>query len=113
MTKKHDEQLDRQLSSEVYMQDSPLNCLVKPDGTLAMAAPEFVSEEENEIPIEVNYNMELNDVDVMIINTGCPMTIVGRDWLIRYIKEHEVEEEELLQTLERTSVLGKGKTYTI
>ena len=44
------------------MQDSPLNCQIKLDGTLAIAALEFVSEEENEIPM-VGSNVEIPSTD--------------------------------------------------
>ena len=59
----------------------------------------FVAEESKEIIInhsrEVLFTKEVEEVETMIVDTGCPKTLVGRDWLARYLCANDIRKEDL------------------
>ena len=74
----------KKLNESVIKIDEKVNKMEEKIVKIDTAKVHFVDndveeEEMNEIPIEVHYNKEMEDVDVMIIDTGCPMSLVGKE----------------------------------
>ena len=59
----------------------------------------FVAEESKEIIIDhtmdVHFTKEVDEVEAMIVDTGCPKTLVGREWLDRYLCVNDIRKEDL------------------
>ena len=59
----------------------------------------FVAEENSEIeinhPLNVHFTKEVDEVEAMIVDTGCPRSVVGREWLEKYLAFNDVKIEDL------------------
>ena len=60
---------------------------------------QFVMEDKEEIvvghAVDVKYTKEVKETDVMVIDTGCPKSLVGRVWLEKYLEKNGIEKEDL------------------
>jgi hypothetical protein len=59
---------------------------------------ETENEEEKEIQVEITGVMflkEVTEVQAMILDTGCPKSLVGKEWLEKYMKKYKLKKEDL------------------
>ena len=51
----------------------------------------FVVKDEEEIvitdAINVRYAIDANETELMLLDSGCPKEIVGKPWLVQYLKK--------------------------
>ena len=59
----------------------------------------FIQEEKDEIvvghTVDVKYTKEVHETDVMVMDTGCPKSLVGRDWLMKYMEKNGLDKKNL------------------
>ena len=59
----------------------------------------FVTEEnsviEPESVVGVHFTKEVDEVEAMIVDTGCPRSVVGREWLEKYLAFNDIKMEDL------------------
>ena len=60
----------------------------------------FVTEEDaiEDVMVDVTDVMfcrKVEKVEVMVVDTGCPKSLVGKEWLEKYMKKHNLKEQNL------------------
>jgi hypothetical protein len=59
---------------------------------------EAESNEEKEIQVEITGVMflkEVTEVQVMILEAGCPKSLVSKEWLEKYMRKYKLKKEQL------------------
>ena len=74
-------------------------------------------DEHDEIVVEniadVMFLKEVTRVEAMVLDTGCPKSLVGRNWLDRYLQKNELKMEELTtQKCSQKFRFGPSQVYT-
>ena len=76
----------------------------------------FVAEENREIIIdhamEVHFTKEVDEVEAMIVDTGCPKSLVGKEWLDRYLRVNGMKKEDMgSQSCSQDFRFGNGPVF--
>ena len=73
-----------------------------------------VQPEADEIDVsEVLFLRKEESNETMTVDTGCPLTLVGEDWLSSYLEENKIRREDLKSTsCNQRFRFGPSKTYT-
>ena len=74
-------------------------------------------DDQDEIVVEniadVMFLKEVTRVEAMVLDTGCPKSLVGRDWLKRYLQKNDLKMEELMvTTCSQKFRFGPSQVYT-
>ena len=78
--------------------DSEDKLMKKLEEIVALKDVNFVEYDNKEINVEiadVMFLQEVTRVESMVMDTGCPKSLVGRDWMMKYLKKNNLEIKDM------------------